>query len=123
MNQRQTVQIALLCLEALSQTSQKNMTPQDLSRQQGLPLPVCLSTVYRLIQAGIVELREDGSLHLCRSLEDLTALEILNAVWASEKKQPAFRMLVGGKRAGVLQKTLEWIHAEQARKTDSYING
>src|SRR4051812_17898483 len=106
MDPRQSVQIALLCLKGLDQAAHQQTTVKDLSREQGLSLPLCITTMTRLSEAGIVELFKDGSLRLCRPLDEVTALEILQALWAPAKREPAFRLLLGKNAQGALQKTL-----------------
>ena len=120
---RQTVQIALLCLETLEQLTPHAMSPQDLSRRQGLPLPECLGILRRLSNAGIVEMRDERHVRLCRPVEELTVLDVLQALWSPEVRTGTFQMFVGGNRRIALRKTLEFVRRDQASDADSTVNG
>ena len=91
MNNRLTVQYALLCLKELDGSVQSGRTALQLSRTQGIPLPECQTILRQLAAAGIVGLRATGEARLQRPAAELTALEVLQALQTAPA--PEFRLL------------------------------
>jgi len=123
MENRQDVQFALLCLEELDQPYTRALSPLDLSRRLGVHLAACESILGRLSRAGLIEHRPEGTVRLCRPVEEVTALEVLQAVWAPQEKQTTFRMLVGKDRGRAVRKTLEFVRSDQSLGRDAILNG
>jgi DNA-binding IscR family transcriptional regulator len=80
MNHKTIVQFAVLCLQELDAQVGKTLSCHEISKRQGIPLPECAQVIQQLDHAGIVELAETGRVVLCRPVEMLTALDILEAV-------------------------------------------
>jgi DNA-binding IscR family transcriptional regulator len=91
------VQYAVLCLEALDSCEGQPLSIQELSQSQGVPFADCVHLVHRLSQAGIVEVTPAGAVALLRPVEELTALEILQALWKRKVAPMVVQMLVGGR--------------------------
>jgi len=123
MNTQQTVQYAVMCLQALDENAGKPMSLQEISQRQGVPMAECQDIVRHLSEAGIVTLAGPGRVVLLRPVEELTALEILEAVWSSSNPPPAFRMLVGGSRGARLKTTLQIVARAQSESESDSING
>ena len=81
----------------------------------------CLRILRQFDTAGIVQYAEVGKVRLVRPVEDLTALEILEALWAMETSPPEFRMLLKESRGPKLQIMLQL--AELTKKEGFEING
>lgn len=107
MENRQTVQFALQCLEKLEETANRTLSAHDISRAQGVPENECVDLLRRLTRAGILEECGEGKMRLQRPLEEFTALDILQALWAKETKKSTFRMLAGDSTASRL--TVEYV--------------
>ena len=101
-----SVQYALMCLQELNQRHSEALSPQDISARQGIPLPECEEILHRLEEAGFVDSPEKRHFALLRPLEELKALEVLQALWAPRKSATAFKMLFQSGRPA-LRKTLE----------------
>ena len=101
-----TFQYALMCLQELNQCHSEALSPLDISARQGIPLPECEEILHRLEEAGLVDCPEAKHFALSRPVEELKALEILQALWAPQKKAAAFKMLFESERPA-LRKTLE----------------
>jgi DNA-binding IscR family transcriptional regulator len=114
MNYRQRVQFAVQCLEELEAHAQRPVSFQDISQKQSIPLAECTLVVRQLADAGIVSLKENGTVALERPIDEITALELLTAVWTRDRIQPAFRMLVGEDRGPVMRKTLKFVRLVQS---------
>ncbi|SRR5258708_4893676 len=123
MNPKRIVQFAVLCLELLDSGVGKPMSYQEISRKLGIPLNECERVLRCLSHAGIVKFAEGSGVILLRPVEEITALEILEAVWAPEETRCAFQMLVGAERGPALRKTLEFVRRIQRDGKDSIING
>ena len=121
MNHRQLVQFAAMCIAELDEQGGRSLSLQQLSRNQGIPFPVCRKIIRRLDLAGIVKVT-DGKIVLLRSAEEMTALDVLEAIWSSKEALPAFRMVVGGQ--GVkMRTTLDYIRRAQLNRAEESING
>lgn len=108
MNSAKSVQYALMCLEALERHGSESLSAQAISREQGIPLPECQVILRCLEVAGIVVLSAQ-KYKLGRSTTELTALEVLQALWtlpAPEKAVPAFQLLYGPNRGTDFRRTL-----------------
>ena len=117
MKNQQFVQYAVLCLQALDANGGRPLSVQDLSHSQGVPFATCVRLINRLSDVGIVEVTSDG-VTLRRPVEDLTALEIVQAIWSDKEKSTGFRMLVGGVR-GMRAKVTRAL-AQITESSDSY---
>ena len=109
MNPTQIVQFAVLCLTELDAHQGKAVSCEEISLRQGIPLPECIHIIRRFQHAGIVDVVMPGRVLLRRPVEELTALEIVEAVWAKEDARTPFRMLLGGDRGLACRKTLEYV--------------
>jgi DNA-binding IscR family transcriptional regulator len=98
MNHLQDVQYALMCLDELGHHAHRPIAASEVGRRQGVPWPDCLSILRRLGQAGIVAWADRDQVILNRSSEDVTALELLQALWTPEQPRREFRMTWGGRR-------------------------
>ncbi len=90
MNQSLMVHYAVACLEGLDVPR----APRDLSRSQKMPLEDCLQILRQFEAAGLVRENAEGSFERTRSIEELTALEVLQALWQAPTGF-AVRMLYG----------------------------
>jgi hypothetical protein len=90
MNQSLMVHYAVACLEGLDVPR----APRDLSRSQKMPLEDCLHILRQFEAAGLVRENAQGSFERMRSMEALTALEVLQALW-SAPSGTTIRMLYG----------------------------
>ncbi len=106
MNSQMTVQYALMCLQELDAHNSKAISPRDISARQGIPLPECEGILHRLEEAGLIDSPENEHFALTRPIEELKALEILQALWAPQKKTTAFKILFQSAQPA-LRKTLE----------------
>jgi len=95
-----------MCLQELDQRQSEALSPQDISARQGIPLPECEGILHRLEEAGLVECPEKKHFALTGPMEELKVLEILQALWAPQKKAAAFKILYQS-RPPALKKTLE----------------
>ena len=113
MNHRRTVQLALLCLKELNSQSNQWLSLHEISHRLGIPLGDCVSLLERLQLAGIVAVREPQEALLLCPLEDLSELEIVEAVWSVPKKTVAFKLLFSSQPGLGITKSLEakaWAH-------------
>jgi DNA-binding IscR family transcriptional regulator len=113
MNSQLNVQYAVACLKQLGDSQASGMRGADLGRLCGVPSDVLPDLLERLCQAGLVSVTEEGLYRLTRALEELTALEVLQAVWTEPKKQTPFRLLYQAAR-GATRKTLEAVAFAQS---------
>jgi hypothetical protein len=90
MNHSVMVRYAVACLEGL----ESPVALRDLSQTQHVPLEDCQHIVRQFESAGIVRENERGLIERTCSIEDLTALQILQALWSSPSRT-AIRMLYG----------------------------
>jgi hypothetical protein len=90
MNQPQMVHYAVACLEGLDIP----MAPRDLSRSQKVPLEDCLHILRQFEAAGLVRKNAQGFFERTCSIEQVTALEVLQALWSAPWGK-AVRMLYG----------------------------
>lgn len=82
MNHSQLASYAVACLEGLDHPQ----APRELSRSQHVPFEDCLAILERLEAAGLVRENAQGLIEVCVALEQITALEVLQAVWAKPSK-------------------------------------
>lgn len=116
MNNPITVQYAMMCLQELDDTA-KALSPQDISRRQGIPLTECEGILNRLELAGLVDSPTKEQFVLAKPIQEFKVLDILEALWAPQKKETTFKILFqAGKPA--LRKTLEAVSS--ARSLASY---
>ncbi len=106
MNSPLRVQYALMCLQELDQHHSEALAPQEISARQGIPLPECEGILHRLQEAGVIECPGQERFALSRPIEDVKALEIMQALSAPKQKDPAFKILFQSGRPA-LRKTLE----------------
>ena len=106
MNNSSMVQFAVACLEGLASPA----SPRDLSRSQQVPLEECLFILRQFESAGIVRENAQGLIERTRSIEELTALEVLQALWSSTQ-EAAIRMLYGNSELDAEQVTRYAVHA------------
>jgi DNA-binding IscR family transcriptional regulator len=106
MNSQITVQYALMCLQELDQHHSESLSPHVISARQGIPLPECEGILHRLEESGVIDGREHEQFALARPIEEINALEILQALWAPRKKAPAFQILYQSGRPA-LRRTLQ----------------
>ena len=90
MNNSVMVHFAVACLEGLHSPS----TPRDVSRSQEVPLDECVHILGQFEAAGLVRENAQGLIERTCSLEDVTALQVLQALW-SRNKNTAIGMLYG----------------------------
>ena len=92
-NQTQDIQIATACIRQF-QSSPVGCSAMDIAAAEGLPVEQCEILLERLEEARIIESVDtpDGA-RFCL-VEDVTALDVLNAVWA-QGATPAFQRLYG----------------------------
>lgn len=117
MKSQQLMQYAVLCLQALDANEGKPLSLLDLSHTQGVPFPTCVRLIHRLNKAGIVEV-SGGAVILRRPVEELTALEIVQAVWSAPEQQDRVRILVGGTRG--LRSEITWSYLRAAENAGLY---
>ena len=84
------VHYAVACLEGL----ETPLAPRDLSRSQDVPLEECLQILRQFEAAGLVRENALGTFERTRSIEQVTALEVLQALWSSPSGK-TIRMLYG----------------------------
>ena len=77
MNQSRMVHYAVACLEGLDIP----LAPRDLSRSQKVPFEDCLHILEQFEAAGLVRKNAKGLVERNCSIEELTALEVLQALW------------------------------------------
>jgi DNA-binding IscR family transcriptional regulator len=94
MNYRQRVQYALLCLRELDSREGDFASLLDISRAQGIPLADCREVFKHLAQAGIVNFSESNQISLQRAMDEVTALDLMQAIAQPLRVLPTFRMLV-----------------------------
>src|SRR5262249_30237647 len=107
MKNSQSIQYALMCLQALEENSDTPRRAVELSRTCGIPLPDCNRVLQKLSAAGWLEQVEEGKYLLVASVSELTALEIVTAMNTPLKRVPRFKMQVGPRRGPIVRKTLE----------------
>ena len=122
MNVRENVQFALMCIQELDHRAETPLLPLEISRLQGVPLEDCLAILKRLHVAGVVRSSPEGRFALVRPAGELTALEVLQALWTPLEEKPIFRMMVGGSRGVRVRKTLEAVRKLQDREGCSDVN-
>ena len=101
-----TIQYAVNCLRELDQEAPRTLTVAELGRRLGVPAEDCSDILDRLEAAGIVDLDLAGGIHLERPVEELTALEIIQAL-GSARRTPEFAMLYQSADGPIVRKTLE----------------
>ncbi len=120
MNPQKLAHYAALCVEELDAHSGCPLSVQDISLRKGIPVAECQRVVQALENAGIVKLVAADQAVLIR--QDITVLELLQAVWTRQAVPRAFRMLLGGHHASTTQTTRGYVlrSAESGRED---ING
>jgi len=120
-SKQQLAEFAALCIEALDAHSGQPLTILEISRTKGIPLTTCMDIVCRLSHAGIVRLEADQAT-LVR--DDVTVLEVLQAMWSRRTKQsmPAVSMLDCFAGDLQVQKTWEFVSRSLIAGTEG-ING
>ena len=93
MENKLTIQYALQCIEELAHEPLGRLSLKDLSRRRGIPHAVCRDVLCRLQEAGILSVDEKNCFGLVRPIEDITSLDILEAMWAKRAHFPAFKVL------------------------------
>ncbi|OGR90511.1 MAG: hypothetical protein A2992_07500 [Elusimicrobia bacterium RIFCSPLOWO2_01_FULL_59_12] len=109
MKNKRIVQFAVMCLQAFGANEGRALSPQEISKHQGVPLEDCLNIIKRFRSAGIVAAASREKVILARPVEDLTAVEILEALWAVDATRLDLQMLVGGNHGRRAEKTLECV--------------
>jgi len=120
MNHQRVVQLAVICLQELDEHAGQAVSFQEISQRRGIPLPECAHVIRQLSKAGIVDLADDDQAVLRRDIEELTALEILQAMWAPAIDSPAFQFVLGHR--GAAQTTQSFIASAWASRATA-ING
>ena|SRR5258708_4821 len=100
MNSSVMVRYAVACLEGLESPA----TLRGLSLAQHVPLEDCLHIVQQFKSAGIVRENEGGLIERTCSIEELTALQVLQALW-SRPQETTVRMLYGNSELNADQVT------------------
>ena len=90
MNTSHMVHHAVACLEGLD----RPLSPRDLSRAQNVPLEECLHILRQFEAAGLVRENADGAYERLCAIEEITALEVLQALWQAPSRGAA-RVLYG----------------------------
>jgi hypothetical protein len=90
MNHSLMVHYAVACLEGLDIP----LAPRELSRTQSIPIEDCLHILHQFESAGLVRRNAWGSFERTCSIEQLTALDVLQALWSSPTGKGC-RMLYG----------------------------
>lgn len=103
MNNAHDVQQALMCLEALDE--QAGLTAFDISRRQGIDLSQCETLLSHLADGGLL-LAHEGGYRLAKPLQDIAALEVLQAVWSPPRRNTPFQLLFGPPRGPAFHRTL-----------------
>ena len=93
MNQSRMVHYAVACLEGLDIP----MAPRDLSRSQKVPFEDCLHILQQFEAAGLVRKNAQGLIERRCSIEEVTALDVLQALWALPLGK-ALRKLIGTRK-------------------------
>jgi DNA-binding IscR family transcriptional regulator len=106
MNNRTLIQYAVMCLQELDQHTHQFLSSRDISKNQGIPRTDCDAVLQRLALAGLIESAEAGQFSLRTPIEDLKALDIIQAVSTPVTVQPAFKLLFSAQKTA-LRKTLE----------------
>src|SRR5258706_2229206 len=101
-----TVQYALECLQAIDLKNPTPLTTHEIGKQQGIPIDICQKILDSLVHAGILEADECQRYRLRTDIEELTSLEILQAIWTPAPRVTSFRILFA-KDSGALQTTLQ----------------
>jgi DNA-binding IscR family transcriptional regulator len=122
MNHQRTVQFAVMCLQELDQHPAEGLSAKEISRAQGVPFEECVRILESLRHAGIVGRGMPGTFVLLRPVEEITAMDILQSVWAPNAEQPVFRLMYVGRRVAAAKTTREFVYAH-AETESSTING
>ena len=85
---------AVACLEGL----ERPLTPQALSREQNVPIGDCLHILRRFEAAGLVQQNAEGAFERTCSIEQITAFEVLQALWYPQEL--SIDLLFGMERFG-----------------------
>lgn len=93
MNHTQTMQDAAACLKQF-QHCPTGRSAQDIASAEGIPVARCSTILDRLAQAQLIHAVDEGRFRLSG---DVTALDVLNAVWTAPAA-PDFHMLFGTRR-------------------------
>src|SRR6266581_9375703 len=83
-----------MCLRELDESSSQFLASLEISRRAGIPLAECEAVLDRLARAGLLKAHGRKRYALLCPVEDMTALDILCALWAPKKFLPAFNLLV-----------------------------
>lgn len=120
MNPQKLARYAALCVEELDAHSGNPLSVQDISLRKGIPLSECKSVFHALSQAGIIRLVAAEHAVLLR--QDVTALELVQAVWAKASAQQDFQMLFGGHHGKTMQTTWTYLMHSQPSSEEA-LNG
>jgi DNA-binding IscR family transcriptional regulator len=113
MENKLTVQYAVQCIEELANDSLGRLSVLELSRRRGIPMDACRNILRRLEEAGILTIDERDRYGLLRSVEDITSLDVLQALWTDRPQHPAFKVLYQ-RPAKALKTTLHAVWAAQS---------
>lgn len=106
MNHTQLAEYAVACLEALDHPA----TLGDISRSGHMPYDACQTILDRFVRAGLARRNDTGTYERAKSMDSLTAFEVLQAVWSTPQPQtPSYTLLFPRENAGtasVLERAL-----------------
>ncbi len=92
MNNSVMVRYAVACLEGLD----RPVSSGDLSRSTDVPLPECLQLVRQFKAVGLVQETAEGLFSRTCAMEELTALQVLQAIWTRDAQpQSSIQVLFG----------------------------
>jgi DNA-binding IscR family transcriptional regulator len=112
MENKLTVQYAVQCIEELANDPAGRLSLSDISQRRGIPEDDCRDILDRLEKAGILSIDDRHRFELSRPIEEITSLEVLQALWTERAKFPAFQVLYQSP-AKVLRTTLQAVSAAQ----------
>jgi DNA-binding IscR family transcriptional regulator len=92
MNDQQAVANALRCLQVLDQHPAQS---HEISAATSLPLSTCTRLLERLQSAGLISANTEGRFLLARPIDELSPLDILDAIWETVLDMLPVQMLFG----------------------------
>jgi len=92
MNDQQAVANALRCLQIIKEHPAES---HEISQATGLPFTTCAQLLQRMHHAGLIDINDEGRFLLERPIDELSPLDILDAVWETFIDALPLRMLFG----------------------------
>lgn len=87
MKPTKTMTYALACLKELAKQLGEFVQVAEIARNQGLPAAYCQKILLALSRAGLVESVKGRGFSLLKPVEQMTTLEVVNALYAAENPE------------------------------------